>query len=131
MTEEDPFSKLDLRVAKVIDVKDHPEADKLYMLHIDLGKLGKRVIVAGMKPHYTNEEIKGKSIVVVVNLKPAKIRGVKSNGMLLAAEDRKVLYHYLNPGDSNPGSEVVVKGIAKKPASVLEFEDFKKIKLDS
>ena len=129
INKEDPFSKVDLRVAKVIGVKDHPEADKLYMLHIDLGKLGKRVIVAGMKPYYTPEEITGKSIVVVVNLKHVKIRGVTSNGMLLAAEDSKGVVALLNPGDSIPGSEVVVKGAAKKPASVLEFEDFKKIKL--
>jgi methionyl-tRNA synthetase len=129
VNEEDPFSKVDLRVAKVIGVKDIPEADKLYMLNLDLGKLGKRVIVAGMKPYYTPEEITGKSIVVVVNLKPVKIRGVTSNGMLLAAEDGKGIVALLNPGDSIPGSEVVVKGVDKKPASVLDFEDFKKIKL--
>ncbi len=127
--EDDPFSKVDLRVAKVIGVKDHPQADKLYMLHLDLGKLGKRVIVAGMKPYYTPEEITGKSIVIVVNLKPANIRGVISSGMLLAAEDSKGVVALLNPGDSTPGSEVVVEGISKKPANVLEFDDFKKIKL--
>ena len=128
-TEDDPFSKVDLRVAKVLDVKDHPEADKLYMLHIDLGKLGKRVIVAGMKPYYTPDEITGKYIVIVANLKPAKIRGVTSNGMLLAAEDNNGVVSLLNPGSSAPGSEVVIEGIAKKPASFLEFDDFKKIKL--
>ena len=125
----DPFSKFDLRVAKVLDVKDHPNADTLYMLHIDLGKLGKRVIVAGMKPHYTKDEIKDKKIIIVTNLKPATIRGIKSNGMLLAAEDTKGVCSLLDPGDSIPGSEIKIKGISKEPATVLEFEDFKKVKM--
>ncbi len=129
MTESDPFSKADLRVAKVLDVKDHPQANKLYMLQLDLGPLGKRVIVAGMKPFYTVDEIKGKNIVIVTNLKPATIRGVKSNGMLLAAEDKDGVVSLLNPGDARPGSEVYVDGIMKEPSDVLEFEDFKKIKM--
>jgi methionyl-tRNA synthetase len=127
LLEDDPFSKLDLRVAKVIDVKDHPNADTLYVLLIDLGKLGKKIIVAGMKPHYPKDEIKGKSIVIVSNLKPAVIRGTKSNGMLLAAEDKKGVCSLLNPGESTPGSEVFIDGISRKPVNVLEFEDFKKI----
>ncbi len=128
--EKDPFSKIDLRVAKVIDVKDHPEADKLYMMHLDLGKMGKRVIIAGMKPYYTPEEIKGKNIVIVSNLKPAKIRGIKSNGMLLAAEDSKGVVSLLDPGDATPGSEVKVKGIEKNADKILEFDEFKKVKLN-
>ncbi len=129
MPKEDPFSKVDLRVAKILDVKDHPQADKLYMLHLDLGKMGKRVIVAGMKPYYKVDEIKGKKIVVVSNLKPATIRGVKSNGMLLAAEDEKGVVSLLDPADSEPGSEVIIEGIEKNPSKVLDFDDFKKIKL--
>jgi methionyl-tRNA synthetase len=127
--EADPFSKLDLRVAKVLDVKDHPNADTLYMIHIDVGKLGKRVIVAGMKPHYSKDEMRGKNIVIVSNLKPANIRGIKSNGMLLAAEDGKGTCSLLNPGESSPGSEVVMEGIEKEAVSLLEFEDFKKVNM--
>jgi methionyl-tRNA synthetase len=127
--EGDAFSKLDLRVAKVIDVKDHPDADTLYLLHIDLGKLGKRVIVAGMKPHYSKDEIRGKSIVIVTNLKPANIRGIKSNGMLLAAEDEKGVCSLLNPGESSPGSAVFIEGISGEPNKVLEFDDFKKVNM--
>ncbi|UCF50717.1 MAG: methionine--tRNA ligase [Thermoplasmatales archaeon] len=129
MSEEDVFSKLDLRVAKVIDVRDHPNADTLYMLLIDLGELGKRVIVAGMKPHYSKEEMKGKSIVIVTNLKPAAIRGVKSNGMLLAADDGKGVCSLLNPGDSEPGSAVFIEGVEREPEKILEFEDFKKVNM--
>jgi methionyl-tRNA synthetase len=127
--EEEPFSKLDLCVAKVIDVKDHPNADTLYMLLLDLGKLGKRIIVAGMKPYYSKEEMKGKNIVIVTNLKPATIRGVKSNGMLLAADDGKVV-SLLNPGDTQPGTKVFIQGISGNPEKVLEFEDFKKINME-
>jgi methionyl-tRNA synthetase len=127
--EEDPFSKLDLRVAQIIGVKDHPNADTLYMLHLDLGELGKRVIIAGMKPFYTKEEMTGKKIIIVTNLKPANIRGIKSNGMLLAADDSKGTCSLLDPGDVNPGTEVLIEGVSKKPASVLEFEDFKKVSM--
>jgi methionyl-tRNA synthetase len=87
------------------------------------------VIVAGMKPYYKPEDIKGKNIVIVSNLKPAKIRGITSNGMLLAAEDSKGVVSLLNPGDSMPGSEVTIKGIDKKPEKNLDFEEFKKVKM--
>ena len=127
MPKEEPFSKLDLRVAKIIAVKNHPNADSLYMMHIDVGKLGKRVIVAGMKPHYKIDEIRNKNIVIVANLKPAKLRGVTSNGMLLAAEDNSGVVSLLDPGDATPGSEVTIEDIDQNPEEVVEFEDFKKI----
>ena len=128
MSEIDPFSRLDLRVAKIIDVKDHPQADSLYLLQIDLGPLGKRIIVAGMKPYYSIDEIKGKSIVVVVNLKPAKIRGIESKGMLLAAGDNNIV-SLLNPGEANPGSEVYIEGIPREPVNILEFDSFKEVQM--
>jgi len=129
MPKEDLFSKLDLRVAKIIGVKDHPNADSLYMLHLDLGEMGKRVIVAGVKKDYTIEEMKNRNIVIVANLKPANLRGITSNGMLLAATDESGVVSLLNPGDASPGSEVTIEGIQKNPNKVLEFEDFKKIKM--
>ncbi|MEK6955367.1 MAG: methionine--tRNA ligase subunit beta [Nanoarchaeota archaeon] len=82
------FEKLDLRVATVKKVEDHPNADKLYVLEIDLGN-ETRTIVAGIKKYYTKEEILGKQIIVLANLEAAKLRGVESNGMLLAASDDK------------------------------------------
>jgi len=127
--DENPFSKLDLRVAKILAIKDHPNADKLYMMHLDVGKLGKRVIVAGMKPYYSKEEMIGKKIIIVSNLKTATIRGIKSNGMLLAAEDGKGSCSLLNPGEASPGSDIIVEGITKKPANIIEFEDFKEVNM--
>jgi methionyl-tRNA synthetase len=129
VTTSDPFSKLDLRVAKILEVSDHPQADKLYILQVDLGPLGKRTIVAGMKPYYQKQEISGKSIVMVTNLKPAVIRGVESKGMLLAATDTTNVVSLLDPKDSSPGAEVGVEGIAREPVSVLEFEAFKQAPL--
>jgi methionyl-tRNA synthetase len=129
MIEEDLFSNIDLRVAKVIDVKEHPDADKLLILQIDLGDLGKRVIVAGIKQYYSKEEIMGKNIIIITNLKPAKIRGIKSNGMLLAATDSSGIVSLLNPNDSNPGSRIFIEGITYNPDDIVEFEKFKEIKM--
>ena len=72
---------------------------------------------------------KGKNIVIVANLKPAKIRGIESKGMLLAAEDNTGIVSLLDPGNANPGSEVFIEGIPREPAGVLEFDEFKKINM--
>ncbi|MEF8878881.1 MAG: methionine--tRNA ligase [Candidatus Thermoplasmatota archaeon] len=127
--EKDPFSKIDLRVAKILDVKNHPNADKLYILQVDVGIQGKKVLVAGMKPYYSIDELKGKKIVIVSNLAPAKIRGVKSNGMLLAAEDKKEVVSLLDPGDAEVGSKVYAEGIERKPVKTLSFDEFQEIKM--
>jgi methionyl-tRNA synthetase len=78
------FAKLELRVAKVLEARPHPNADKLVLLQIDLGDQQKQII-AGIRQHYTPEQLVGKLIVVVNNLEPAMLRGETSNGMLLAA----------------------------------------------
>jgi methionyl-tRNA synthetase len=122
-----PFSKADLRAAKILEVMDHPQADKLYILNVDVGPLGKRVLVAGMKPYYSKEEMKERTIVIVANLKPAKIRGVESKGMLLAAQDDKGVVSLLDAKSSPPGAEIFVEGIPRKPVIILEFDEFKQI----
>ncbi|MFH1403808.1 MAG: methionine--tRNA ligase [Candidatus Altiarchaeota archaeon] len=85
--EYDEFSRIDMRVATIKKVEDHPNADKLLLLTIDVGELGERKIVAGIREQYKPEELEGRQIIVVANLKPAKIRGVESKGMLLAADE--------------------------------------------
>ncbi|NIA30977.1 MAG: methionine--tRNA ligase subunit beta, partial [Actinobacteria bacterium] len=82
----DEFSRLDLRVARVLHAEKVEKADKLLKLDIDLGD-EKRTIVAGIAQHYSPEEMIDRKIIIVANLEPAKIRGIESNGMLLAAED--------------------------------------------
>ena len=82
----DEFSKIKLVVGKIIDVKDHPNADRLYILKVDLGN-EVRQIVSGIKQWYKKEELLNKKIIIVYNLQPKNFRGVESQGMLLAAED--------------------------------------------
>ena len=77
------FKKLDLRIGKVLSVKDHTNANKLYVLEVDLGT-EKRQIVAGVKAFYKPEELVGQNVVIIANLAPAMLRGVESQGMMLA-----------------------------------------------
>ena len=80
----DDFSKLDLRVATVLSAREHPNADKLLLLQIDVGDRQKQ-IVAGIRGHYQPDELVGRQIIVVNNLQEAMLRGEESSGMLLAA----------------------------------------------
>jgi methionyl-tRNA synthetase len=79
------WEKLDLRVAEIKSVEDIEGADKLYKLDLDVGELGKRIICAGIKQYYSKEDLIGKKIVYFSNLKPRVMKGVESQGMLLAA----------------------------------------------
>lgn len=80
----DEFAKMDLRVVKVIAAEKVKKADKLLMLTVDLGT-EQRTIVSGIAKHYEPEELVGQNVVMIINLKPAKIRGIVSRGMVLAA----------------------------------------------
>jgi methionine--tRNA ligase beta chain len=80
------WSKIDLRVGKILNAEDIENADKLYRLEVDLGKeIGKRTLCAGLKQYYSKEDLLGKKIIVFVNLEPRMMKGIKSEGMLLAA----------------------------------------------
>jgi len=79
------FKQLEIKTGKVLSVEDHPNADKLYVMKVDMGG-EERQLVAGIRPWYPDgQSLVGRNIIVVTNLEPAKIRGVESNGMLLAA----------------------------------------------
>jgi methionyl-tRNA synthetase len=82
----DDFTKLDLRVATIVEAQPHPNADRLLKLQVDLG-FEKRQICAGIKQFHDPAELVGKQIIVVANLAPRTIRGETSNGMLLAASE--------------------------------------------
>jgi methionyl-tRNA synthetase len=102
----DDFAKLELRVAKVVEARPHPNADKLLLLQVDVGDQQKQ-IVAGIRQYYTPAQLVGKLIVVVNNLAPVMLRGETSNGMLLAATSgEKVIV--LTPDDPEcvPGARV-------------------------
>ncbi len=102
----DRFRELELKVGTVTAAEPHPNADRLVVLRVDLGSGESRQIVAGIRAHYTPEALVGRQVVVVANLEPATLRGVESQGMLLAAADgeRVVL---VRPDDAvAPGSVV-------------------------
>ena len=80
------FKKLELKVGEIKEVNDHPHADRLYIIVVDLGGKTKQ-IVAGIRGSYKREDLLGRQVVVVDNLEPAILRGVESQGMLLAASD--------------------------------------------
>ncbi len=81
------FAALDLRVARIVKAEDHPNADRLFKLQIDDGSDETRQICAGIRGHYELSELEGRLIIIVANLKPRKIRGEESRGMLMAASD--------------------------------------------
>ncbi len=85
------FGHLQLTVGQIRDVKKHPDADQLYHLQVDLGEANMRSIVAGLVKNYTPEELDGKKIILLANLKPAKLRGIMSEGMVLVCKKKKKL----------------------------------------
>ncbi len=104
--EYDDFAKLDLRVAEVIEAKKHPNADRLLVLRLRLGE-GERTVVGGLAEHYRPEELVGKKVVLLANLKPRKLRGVVSEGMILAAEDTEGRLALLAPEREVPAGAKV------------------------
>ena len=108
--EFDDFMKLDLRVAKILSAEKHPNADKLLVFSIDIGQEEPRTLVGGLAEHYSPEELVGRNLIVVANLKPRKLRGVKSQGMLLAATDKAAgnlsVLTLLDSSDLKPGTQV-------------------------
>jgi methionyl-tRNA synthetase len=102
----DEFKKMELVVAEITATRDHPNADKLIVLDVDLGAKGTRQLVAGIKGHYAPDELVGRTIVVVANLEPAVLRGERSEGMLLAATDGADVVLLTTDRDVAPGSSV-------------------------
>ncbi len=105
--EFDDFAKVKLRVGRVVEASDHPNADKLLLLKVDLGD-EQRQLCAGLRGHYTPEELVGRNIIVVANLAPRMMRGQQSQGMLLAAStaDHSKIVLLCPERDIEPGSSV-------------------------
>ncbi|MGB2393461.1 MAG: hypothetical protein ACPICH_05010, partial [Poseidonia sp.] len=105
--EFETFMKVNLRVGKITSVEDHPNADKLYVVRLDDGTDDGRTICAGLKAYYEPEEMEGKLVVFVENLKPRPLRGVTSEGMMLAADDGSDTVRLVTiDGEIDPGSQV-------------------------
>jgi methionyl-tRNA synthetase len=133
--EERFTATIELRAARIIEIEQHPEADKLYIEKLDDGTEEGRTIVSGLVPHYRPEELLNRTIIVVANLKPAKLRGVKSHGMLLAAsaksgegEDATEIVDVLFADHLEPGTRLYLEGQAV--AADGESEGLKRIKID-
>jgi methionyl-tRNA synthetase len=114
------FSALDLRIGKVVAIEQHPNADKLYVMKVDIGR--PITIVSGLKDFYTAEELSTKTLVIVSNLEPAKLRGVKSEGMLLAAEEEGRLA-LLTPESPLPPGTPVSSGLEGE-SKTISFKEF-------
>ena len=100
------FAKVELVVGKVLECKDHPDADKLLVFTVDIGEDKPRTIISGIKKWYGVDDLVGKNVIVVKNLAPRKMRGIESQGMLLAADFEDDLTMLTTLKDMKPGSKV-------------------------
>ncbi|KAJ3088164.1 Tyrosine--tRNA ligase, cytoplasmic [Quaeritorhiza haematococci] len=117
----DDISKLDIRVGRIIEAKPHPDAEALYVETIDLGEESPRTIVSGLAKFIPLSELQNRNVLVVANLKPAKLRGILSQGMVLAASNAdKTIVELVDPPEgSEPGDKVTFKGYEHKPEKQL------------
>ncbi|MAG58547.1 MAG: methionine--tRNA ligase subunit beta [Planctomycetes bacterium] len=102
----DHFAKVDLRTARILEAGPHPDADRLLVLKIDVGEPEPRQLVAGIRADWEPEDLVGRTIVVIANLKPAKLRGVVSQGMMLAVKGTDRVIPLGVDGDVAPGTPV-------------------------
>jgi len=102
----DEFARIEFKVGTIHTAEAHPNADRLVVLRVDLGEGNDRQIVAGIRAAYAVEELVGRQVVVVANLKPAKLRGIESQGMLLAASDESGLALVRPERTMAPGARV-------------------------
>ena len=125
------FRSLDLRVGRIISAGDHPDAEKLLLLKVDIGEEAPRQVVAGLKAYYSKEQLVGRSVIFVSNLKPAKLRGEMSQGMLLAADDEGIggkTVLLLCPSKDVPVGTKMNSGLANS-SSTIEHKDFQKVRM--
>lgn len=122
----------DFRVGKIVSVDNHPSADKLYLLKVDVGEEAPRQVVSGIKDKYTPEDLLGRMIVLVCNLKPSKLRGVLSEGMVLTGDNGET-YELCAPEDKEckVGARLAAEKVVfvPPPKKVLDTKLFAKIPL--
>lgn len=128
--EKHPFEKLNLVVGKIIEIEKHPDADKLYVETIDIGKDKPRQIVSGLKDYYELDELKDKKVIVVANLKPAKMRGVESQGMLLAVDGKDGEVGIVTT-EADVGEKLTVNNYKAENDKQIKIDEFFEIKMKS
>jgi methionyl-tRNA synthetase len=129
-------------VVKILSVENHPEAEALYVLKIDAGEAEARTVCAGLRKYLTPEQLIGTTAVLVANLKPAKLRGIESHGMLLAAGPSTSdnaseasgsgtggTLTLVKPGSAAVGDAVSAEGIERAPKAQITIKDFDKVAL--
>jgi methionyl-tRNA synthetase len=125
------FGILNLKVGEVTNVEDHPNADKLLLLTVNLGD-ETRQIIAGLKEHYEEEELEEKKVIVVTNMEPAELRGETSEGMILAAdgidEEEEDAIGILFVQETPIGSQVTISGV-EPSTETINFNQFKKLEI--
>lgn len=124
------FRKMDIRIGQITWIDDHPDADKLYQMKVNIGD-EERQIVAGLKAYYSKDEMLNRKVCVLCNLKPAKLRGLMSEGMLLAADDEDIggtTVLLLKPAKDVPLGTRITSGLETSPRQI-EYKDFLKVNL--
>ncbi len=125
------FSDLRLQIGKIIDVVQHPEADKLYIEQVDFGDFGVRQIISGLQPYFKKEEMIGKKVLALTNLQTAKLRGMDSQGMLLLAENNEGKLGFITSENSKLGNFVLLGDKIANSEIEISVDDFFSISLES
>ncbi|MCA9496568.1 MAG: methionine--tRNA ligase [Nanoarchaeota archaeon] len=125
------FESLNLKVGKIISIENHPDSDKMYVEKIDLGEEEPRQIVSGLKSYYKLEEMKNKKVIVLCNLKAAKLRGVKSEGMVLVSETKDESQLGLLLSEAKIGTNLESNGKIANSESRVKVENFFKMDFKS
>jgi methionyl-tRNA synthetase len=124
----EPFAAVEIRVGLIAEVAEHPDAESLFAMKIDLGG-ETRSICAGLRKHLTLDDLRGRKVAVVTNLKPAKLRGIESRGMVLATDRRDGKVVPVDPGDAPVGDPVKAEGIESTPKPRITIDEFGKAPL--
>ncbi|KAF6205392.1 hypothetical protein GE061_019563 [Apolygus lucorum] len=119
--EEGPVDvgRLDMRVGKIVEIKKHPDADALYVEQVDIGKPNLITVVSGLVKHVPIEEMQDRLVVILCNLKPAKMRGTLSEGMVMCASTPEKVEVLRPPPSSVPGDVISVEGYTRCPDAVM------------
>ena len=102
----DQFAAIELKTGRVVAAEAHPNADKLLVMHVDTGEAEPRQIVAGIRAWWDPEQLVGKTLVICTNLAPAKLRGIESQGMMLAVKGDERVWPLTIEGEAAPGTRV-------------------------
>jgi len=128
------LSRIDIRVGKILEIEPHPQADSLYVEKIDVGEAEPRTVISGLRKFVTPETLEGALVAVVCNLKPANMRGIKSQGMLLCASDKEhtTVEVLVIPEGSKPGERITGESFTLPPDPQLNPKKkiFEKVQVD-